>query len=336
MCKENDYYDKKYSEYCCKIQEFGLSTSNNSVVDIDSFLKMKQNIRTVMLPLFDNITVSALGIKKLPPFNFENIINGIVYNVNNLSKKAVDKNFYQQNSLAFIHTINNILKMTDSGNISEVCVQEHICLLKELFFQSCVFIQRLFCFRKIVHKARKELTLHNPIFMMNDELHKILHGKHYPLSNKKLCIFPAIPVLRIMIEVKIKYALGIIGLKNKQNDSIEPIALSKVFSVLSDYVKDGYVIFSVDYSCLKKIYSWTNIYIHSGFRVYIWYPFIFEEYLRPFFNGGNVDLGNGCWNIKAGIRIKRKALNEIRNDINPYFELECFDDENALEAVLID
>lgn len=171
---------------------------------------------------------------------------------------------------------------------------------------------------------------------MNDELHKILYGKHYPLSNKKLCIFPAIPVLRIMIEVKIKYALGIIGLKNKQNDSIEPIALSKVFSVLNDYVKDGQVIFSVDYSCLKKIYSWTNIYIHSGFRVYIWYPFIFEEYLRQFFNGGNVDLGNGCWNIKAGIRIKRKALNEIRNDINPYFELECFDDENALEAVLID
>lgn len=97
MCKENDYYNKKYSEYCCKIQEFGLSTSNNSVVGIDSFLKMKQNIRTLMLPLFDNITVSALGIKKLPPFNFENIINGIVYNVNNLSKKAVDKNFYQQN-----------------------------------------------------------------------------------------------------------------------------------------------------------------------------------------------------------------------------------------------
>ena len=182
----------------------------------------------------------------------------------------------------------------------------------------------------------------------NYELHRLLYGNHFPLAAGKTLTFSSIPTLRIMIEIKIKYALGIIGLQNIQDNSFIPIQLSRIFDTLDDYIKNKKVIFSIDYSCLKHIYEWTNIYIHSGFNLYTWYPFIFEEYLRPFFNGGNI---TNNYNMKAGIIIKRIALAEIRakleeciikpnitnkNKTHNHYKLKIFNDESILGSVLID
>lgn len=340
--------NKKYEQYCKELHGYNLEINNQTIPNIAEFNSLKQNIRTNLLPTFENITVSALELKKLPSLKLENIIKGIVYKKNNLHKKINDKNFYQQNIIAFSHTINNILKTTDNQNISEACIIEHINLLRNLFFQSCVFIQDIFSYKKIPFFPTHNMTLHNPLYIMSNELHRLLYGNHFPLAAGKTLTFSSIPTLRIMIEIKIKYALGIIGLQNIQDNSFIPIQLSRIFDTLDDYIKNKKVIFSIDYSCLKNIYEWTNIYIHSGFNLYTWYPFIFEEYLRPFFNGGNI---TNNYNMKAGIIIKRMALAEIRakleeciikpnitnkNKTHNHYKLKIFNDESILESVLID
>lgn len=343
MCEE------KYILYHKKILEIGIGLGDDSIPDVDTFLNIKTQIKGEVIPIFEDIIKSLLGLKKLPLFKPDNVVQGITYGLNNIDKKINNDNFYKQNAVAFIQTVNNLLQATESNKdipffkdkdpkdyITEACIKEHMSLLKNLVFDSCIFIQDLFIYKKIRFEQKCWSSSHNPLFLMSSELHKLLYGNHTPLSREDMHIYPAISTLRIMIEVKIRYALGIIGLKNKMNNTIDPIPLSKILLTLDKYVKNGKVFFSVSYENIKKIYSWTNIYIHSGHKGYIWYPFIFEEYLSPFFHGRNVELKNSGWNIKAGIRIKKSDLEQIRKDIENPMELLYFDDEKVLEAVIID
>lgn len=48
--------------------------------------------------------------------------------------------------------------------------------------------------------------------MMGKEIRNILYGYHLHFDKVALRIYPAIPTLRIMIEVKIRSAFGIIGM----------------------------------------------------------------------------------------------------------------------------
>lgn len=343
MCEE------KYKSYTKKICELGLQMGNFSTPDVDTFLAIKLKIQKELIPIFENIVIDLLGLKKLPQLNLNNVVQGITYALNNSNKKINDKNFYTQNALSFIHTVENVLFVTDhkcdlpaykdknpKDYISEACIKEQINLLKDLLFYSCIYIQDLFKYKNISIQGGYFTAPRNPLYMMFSELYHILYGNHTPFSPGKTRIFPAIATLRIMIEVKIRHALGIVGLRNKVNNAIDPIPLNKIFLTLDNYVKNGKVIFNIPYENVKKIYSWTNIYIHTGYKGYIWYPFIFTEYLQPFFYGSDVLLPHNTWNMKAGIRIKKTALEQIKNDIERPFELVCFNDENALEAVIID
>lgn len=338
---------EKYTQYVSLINKYKIEIGYYDKITIKEFIELKKNIKSTLLPLFNEIVLEALGIKKLPSFNFDNVVSGITYGLNNYHKKVTNENYYIQNILAFNYTITKILEKTDALDFYEdknpenflnsACVEEHRSILRTMFFSSCLLIQDIFSYRNITctHPNCGSST-HNPIFMMGRELTDILYGHHLPYSQIELRIYPAIPTIRIMIEVKMRSAFGIIGLKNKINNTIDPLPLSKIFTVIDNYILSKDVIFNVNFDNIKKIYSWTNIYIHSGFKGYIWYSYIFNEYLSPLFYATNVKLPNGGWDIRAGIKIKKEALKKIQDDIRQPIELECFDDENALNSVLFE
>lgn len=338
-----------FFNYCEAVSKAGLGTVSSLKINQDNFLNLKENIKNNLLPLFEEVVVNVLGIKGLPPYNLTNVVQGILYGQNDYIQKLEDLNYYKQNALAFIKTVESILITTDRNTelekalkikrrknyLSSACMIDHIDLLKDLFFNSFVLINKMFDWKNIDTALRCDTSSFNPLHMMNGELHSVLYGHHTPLSTLKFRVFPAIPTLRIMIEVKIRNAFGIIALKNKQSGTLDPINLSKIFEAVKKYVKSKDVQFNVDFQNLIKIYKWSNLYVHSGFKGFLWYPFIFEMYLKPFFNGDNVKLPNNRWNKKAGILIKKDALPKIQKDIESNYQLICFDREAQLEAILI-
>ena len=328
----------------------GLTSEYAPNVSEENFINLKETIRNDLLPLFENIITSILGIKRLPVAKLRNIVQGITYNLNNRYDKLKDPNYFIQNALAFITTVDSVLKQTDIlSDLKEdfkcqnkdyclptACILEHTQLLQRLFFDSCILIQQAMDFKEIDNPAYCGTSATNPLHMMSGELHSILYGYHTPLSCRKFRIHPAIPTLRIMIEVKIRNAFGIVGLQNKQTGALEPIPLSKIFNAVNKYVKNGDVIFNnIEYANLKKIYTWTNIYIHSGLKSYTWYPFIFHMYLHDFFDAMNIQLPNNRWSSKSGIQIKKDKLYKIQQDIESHYRLISFDEQRWLESVLI-
>ena len=107
MCEE------KYKSYTKKIRELGFQMDNFPTPDVDTFLAIKLKIQKELIPIFENIVIDLLGLKKLPQLNLNNVVQGITYALNNSNKKINDKNFYTQNALSFIYTVKNVLSVTD-------------------------------------------------------------------------------------------------------------------------------------------------------------------------------------------------------------------------------
>lgn len=57
--------------------------------------------------------ISILGITQLPVAKLRNIVQGITYNLNNRYDKLKESNYFIQNALAFIATVDSVLKQTD-------------------------------------------------------------------------------------------------------------------------------------------------------------------------------------------------------------------------------
>ena len=109
MCEE------KYILYHKKILEIGIGLGDDSIPDVDTFLNIKTQIKGEVIPIFEDIIKSLLGLKKLPLFKPDNVVQGITYGLNNIDKKINNDNFYKQNAVAFIQTVNNLLQATESN-----------------------------------------------------------------------------------------------------------------------------------------------------------------------------------------------------------------------------
>ncbi|EIS9525830.1 hypothetical protein L0775_003817 [Clostridioides difficile] len=71
----------------------------------------------------------------------------------------------------------------------------------------------------------------------------------------------SIAIIRQIIELRIRRAFGIIAFLDKDGN-VKPLNMSSIFNVLKKYKKDIY--FPIDLSNIERIYSWSNMFVHSG------------------------------------------------------------------------
>ncbi|MBE6461518.1 MAG: hypothetical protein E7006_01595 [Alphaproteobacteria bacterium] len=329
--------EKQFLEYTNKIEKIGLSMRPKGPFDLASFQTIRKNIEMDLIPSFKEIVLSFLSSYskkniKFPAYNLEQIVNQISYKYNDYKRRVKNINYYKANALAFTVVIDMLLKNIDKkereNQLTEEYIREQWYSLSEMFFYSCVFI------RDICRYIGEPLKF--PIYwgertenliktsMITQEL---LYGccAQKSIENTKYTV--ALATIRLMIEVKIRRALGIKGFKTKE--SITHIPFCTIIKKVKHYYNQGDIRFAVPLDKVNKIYAMSNLYLHAAIRSYPWYPYVFYEYVKPLIQPNE-------WDLRAGIEIRRSALQSILNDIAETKELDCITDERYLAATFFD
>ena len=141
----------------------------------------------------------------------------------------------------------------------------------------------------------------------------------------------ALPLVRQGIEVRLRYAFGLVGKESINDGSIHPVALSNLLDVLNQYREDVY--FAIPIQNVHRIYKWSTIVLHTGLRDYYWVPPRLLDYLYPFIVG--YESVNNITTVNSGVRLKRSCFNAIRTDLKTKIESTHKTGTNKFRALLM-
>jgi hypothetical protein len=128
-----------------------------------------------------------------------------------------------------------------------------------------------------------------------------------------------IGLLRQMIELRIRHAVGILGRIDCANGSFKPVSMELIFDVLNKYSRDKKIQFSVPIKNIQRIYCWSNIHIHSGLEDFTWKYLIAYKYIGPLMLGKKV---GDSHSPDYGIETDRETLAEIRKTVRERLEVK--------------
>ena len=182
----------------------------------------------------------------------------------------------------------------------------------------------------IENDFRYPASVNRPIHTM--ELHNVLRQAVYGnISFHSFADYETaapIAVIRQIIELRIRRAIGVLGYIDESSINIYPLKMTKVFEIIKQYPD---IIFPNHLTYLERIYQWSNLYIHSGKGDFAWITFFLEKYLRPLSFGDRKKDGN--WSFKNAITVTKETLDNIKQDIqnlNPNLQLLTCDPECEL------
>lgn len=119
----------------------------------------------------------------------------------------------------------------------------------------------------------------------------------------------ATATIRQALEIRLRRAFGIMGKIRKSDDSIHPIPLSDLIDAMDQH-KDK-IAMPVRFENIKRINGWSNMYLHTGLKLYAWCPPRALVFLREFL------LGKAApgWrhSSKAGIMLDGATFDAVRD-----------------------
>lgn len=139
-------------------------------------------------------------------------------------------------------------------------------------------------------------------------------------SNEMTHLFESIFLIRQAIELKVVEALCISSIYNKKNKSLIKISPDKFIELLDDkcvsFQSIGGKVIEVNINFIKKVHSWTNLFVHSGQGYWFWEV----EFVRTILNDF----------IFSNIVIENTYLKEIPNKIK-----QCIKEDERGNADII-
>ena len=130
-------------------------------------------------------------------------------------------------------------------------------------------------------------------------------------------ISAAIGTIRQLIELRIRRAFGILAYQDTQKkNSVTPLNMSDIFNVLEMFKED--ITFPVKLENIKRIYNWSNRFIHGGYGDYSWIPFFIDIAFKDLIFGHKdergFDFNNGIVTTQETICLIQRILIENMND----------------------
>lgn len=251
---------------------------------------------------------NVFSITKLPNLSDEDIVQGAIFkSIKERDKKIADKNFYICNAVCLFNTLkklitNDFVERLERNNNNELLKYNYISIVKE-----CLLDYEDLC-KTYLHQtpiSRSQQTM-----TMYQTFRQMLYGQisFHSFTDKEINM--SINLIRQMIELRIRKAFGIMAIENKDG-GIEPIALSAIFDSINPY--KSRIKYEISIVNIMRIYSWANIYVHSGVKSYAWIPMMLEEYLRPLLLGVKDSSDN--WSVNNGISLSQETIESIKIDI---------------------
>lgn len=142
---------------------------------------------------------------------------------------------------------------------------------------------------------------------------QIVYGRFSYLTHADPAPFTPIAVLRTAIEIRIRSAFGIQGYVDPSNENLVPIDLSSLLDEIRPHLPS--IEFAVYFHDIVKVYKWSNFYLHSGWRDFVWVPGYALQFLRPLFGNSKPTPGGGM-SLDGGIRMPRAVWQAVRKSFD--------------------
>ena len=263
----------------------------------------------------ENDVCNTLGLNRIPSINNNDIVDGVIFkSMSDKENKKSDKNYYKCNAVCMLNELKSIfseetikeLKCDKSG----FYIGNYTSTLRDILFD---YIDLSELYNEVFNTGIQRKYLGNReqhTMTMHQVLRQQIYGQVslHAFMDKEICM--AVAVIRQLIEVRIRRAFGVLGTLNN-NGGIEPINMSSIFEVLKSYIND--IKFCIPLDKIIRIYSWANIYIHSGIKTYSWISIMLEKYLTPLSFGEKMK--DGSRDINNGIVLKKEILDNLQKDI---------------------
>ena len=306
--------DEKDKE--CLVNDF---IKNESVTFLEYYqFLLKGGFDELEKQLFKHIK-----IKKWPSITNDDIICSILPKSEpDRINKRKKKDYYIANAYCAFEVLKQIYTVelyNELKNISSIYYFTYYLILKNIM-QDLDQLKNLYSI-EIENDLSYPASVNRPTHIM--ELHNVLRQALYGnISFHSFVDYETaapIAVIRQIIELRIRRAIGVLSYIDESSNNIYPLKMTKVFEIIKKYPD---ISFPNQLTYLERIYQWSNLYIHSGKVDFAWITFFLEKYLRPLSFGNKKDDGN--WSSYNAITVTRETLDKIKEDIqelNPSFQL---------------
>lgn len=241
-------------------------------------------------------------------------------NVNELEKRTKWNDYYKSNAYLFIQEVDFITEPFRNfspiqiGELPELQTKNNLAILKPILHDGIQLIEDWAHFVEGVpgvYGVGKNMI--DPTLHYYHSALQTIYGTPSSFAFMDNHSDTSIVTLRAAIELRLRRAFGVLGKEKMADGSFEPLNLSILLSQIDD--TDDRVLFAIPMHIISRIYSWANIYTHTGLRGYRWAPISALKYLRPFLLGTDRP-ANGSYSVHSGLIATEGFVNEVQNKVS--------------------
>ena len=250
--------------------------------------------------------------KRWDKYQDDDIIASMLYKSEaDYEKKITSKNYYNANGLCIIRCLQDLYNQERYNILKRApdIIRNTYCeLLRRILLESeqLVNLYQNKMKNNYKYEATARISVHT--MSLHNLLRQSIYGSYSLDSFSDYEPANAIAVIRQMIELRMRKAIGIMGYVDDKGNQ-QPFNMSKLFEVIKKYKNIKY---PVKIENIERIYKWSNCYIHSGRIDWCWIPIFIEKYLRDFSFG---ICKNTNWSYDNAFVIPKDTLYDIHSKI---------------------
>lgn len=149
-------------------------------------------------------------------------------------------------------------------------------------------------------------TFHDS-FQISHATEQLMFGGSPLFAFADLATDSATALLRVALETRIRFGLGLLAVRDLATGSVEPLNMSKILEAIKFH--ESKFKLAVPLQHIERIYGWSNIYVHVGLKSFAWSPIFALDYLKPLLRGGAYSGGSS---VHSGIYIDKTTLLDIQ------------------------
>lgn len=264
----------------------------------------------------EKLLLTTLELDKFPQRSDDELIEGILaYSIRDLQKKRAKKNYYECNAICVLKVVkkiftNELYKALQNADSLQFVQNTYRDILIRLLMDAQELCNLYNTNIKQDNKYPCNIDSRYIHFMpLHQVLRQTLYTPHSYNSFSDMEICASIPVIRQLIEIRLRRAFGCMAYID-ENENLVPLDMSTLFESIKRHRAE--ITFPINLQSIERIYKWSNQYVHSGKEDFRWTPYFLEFVLRPLSFGNTDEHG---FNIKNGISTSIATINQIQQEL---------------------
>ncbi len=284
----------------------------------DSLLEKLESLKSGELDEYKREALRLFGGRRFPNWNEGKLVEMLFYdNLNEKEKKEEETYYYKASVLGFLNAIHMALNDNFLSNelVNRPVVKKDLLvtnwynLIRGLLKDAIWLLEMFEHKRKLVpdtqYTFQPDIIHHFDLY--KEMSHVLFAERPFP---RNITLY--VGLLRQMIELRLRHAVGILGRIDVATGAFLPVPMGLIFDVLSKHALQSKIEFAVPLEHIQRIYKWSNVHIHTGLKDFSWKYLIAYRYLWTLMLGKRMD---GLKSPDYGIETDQETLEEIQKAV---------------------